>query len=357
MKRHLYAITALLVVAALTLPAVVLASVSASEDTVPEFVSYYGQLDANGKAIYDDLNSVDAETRELNIDLPVILTARSDDPDKAKGFVEKMIKSTLDDAFDALRLSSPRAYWAWTPTTVHKEYDITVSGNTATVSSLKIWISLVNYPADPDTGEPPSIQKMLDDLNAAVDGFSAEGKNTREKVLSINNYLVKLVTYEQDADKPENQFAHEAYGALADPKHRAVCDGYSKAFLLLCEKEGIECVVALGTSVPNMVNHAWNYVKMDNEKWYAMDVTWNDGNDNDYFLNGGSTFFQTHQQGVFLGSGHNTYPFNSPAISSTGYDEDTFDNWMYVLIRCLWAAVVAGILALVIYRYAKKNGR
>jgi len=360
MKSSLYTITALFVVAALTIPAVVFSTASVSEETASRFVSYYDQLDANGKAIYDSLDSVDAYTYDLNIDLPVILTARSDNADKAEEFIEKMIKSTIDDAFSALRLSSPKAYWAWTPTTVHHKCDIIVSGNTATASSVKLWASFVNYSKDPETGEPPSIQKMLDDLNAAVDGFSAGGGSTREKVLNINNYLAKTVTYDHNADTQEgSRYAHDAYGALADPNHYAVCDGYSKAFLLLCEKEGIESVVVTGTSIPSMGNHAWNYVKMDNKKWYAIDVTWNDGKDNKYFLKGGSSFFQTHHQGVFLAEGYNAYPFESPAISSSDYDEDTFDLWTYiwtvVLIKCLLATVIVGTLSFVLYKYAKKK--
>jgi hypothetical protein len=292
----------------------------------------------------------------LNIELPITLTAKMDEGDKAKEFIEKMVKDTIGDAFKALRLSSPRAYWGWLPSAPSTGSDITVTGSTATVTSVSVRVSFGDYPKDPDTGEFQGIQKMLDDLDAAVNGFHTNGKTTRDKVLDINNYLVKLVTYDPNATKQdESRYSHDAYGALADPKHIAVCDGYSKAFLLLCEKEEIECVVVMGAAVPSMVNHAWNYVKMDNGKWYAMDVTWNDRSDNAYFLKGGSSFFTEHQQGVFLSAGLSPDHFNSPVISKDGYDEDTFDHEMYILTRCLLAAAILGILCLVIYKHAKRN--
>ena len=51
----------------------------------------------------------------------------------------------------------------------------------------------------------------------------------------------------------------------------AVCDGYSKAFVLLCALEGIPCVRVGGTV--GSANHAWNKVYIDGE-WYEVDVTW-----------------------------------------------------------------------------------
>ncbi len=54
-------------------------------------------------------------------------------------------------------------------------------------------------------------------------------------------------------------------------KFNPICEGYSKAFKILCNKNGIECVLAVSA------DHMWNYVKMpDNQKWYGVDVTWND---------------------------------------------------------------------------------
>jgi len=351
-------LVALLIAAVFAVP--IAATISTHEsDGSSGFTSYYDQLDANGKAIFDALNSADADTTSIVVDLPIILTAHASDPIDAEGYVSDLITSTVGNAFKALRLSSPLAFWGWTPSSVPfspwNNTDLTITGNTATITTVSLQVSFGDYPVDPNTKEFQGIEKMLDDLNAAIDKFSTSSTSLRGKVLDINNYLVNLVTYDPNAPGNDmSRYAHDAYGALVDPNHYAVCDGYSEAFLLLCEKEGIDCVIVLGTGLPNLENHAWNYVKMDDGKWYAIDVTWNDdgNNDNPYFLDGGDTFFSTHQQGVFLTAGLMSYPFNSPALSSTGYDVNTGNQDLYSWIL---AAIIVMVIVVVLYRYAR-NG-
>ena len=54
----------------------------------------------------------------------------------------------------------------------------------------------------------------------------------------------------------------------------SVCSGYSKAFLYLCQKSGIECACVAGYTNSNE-KHAWNLVKLDNN-YYWVDSTWGD---------------------------------------------------------------------------------
>ncbi|MCL1811547.1 MAG: hypothetical protein FWG41_04960 [Methanomassiliicoccaceae archaeon] len=352
MNRTLIAAVAVLMAAFFIVPA---AAASADEsEGPPGFVSYYDQLDANSKAVFDAVNTADPETISIAVDLPIVLTATSDDPEDAKNYVRGLAEGAINNAFKVLRLSSPMAYWGWVPSSVWTVIDVEVVDNTATVSSLSLEISFSKYPVDPETEEFQGIKKMLDDLDAAIDKFHTDSGSVRGIVMDINNYLVNLVTYDPNyGNEKESRYAHDAYGALVDPNHYAVCDGYSKAFLLLCEKMGIECVIVQGTAVSNMENHAWNYVKMDNGKWYAIDVTWNDGSDNAYFLLGSDTFFYTHQQGVFLGSGILPYTFNSPVLSNNKYDPEPKDYSMYAWL--LGAAIVA-LMSFALYRHAKRSG-
>jgi len=59
-----------------------------------------------------------------------------------------------------------------------------------------------------------------------------------------------------------------------------VCEGYSRAFKVLCDYEGIDCVLAQGNQLDENGEiggaHMWNYVKMYDDKWYAVDCTAND---------------------------------------------------------------------------------
>lgn len=58
-----------------------------------------------------------------------------------------------------------------------------------------------------------------------------------------------------------------------------VCEGYARAFQVLCNKLNIPCVLVDGTAISFLNDepeeHMWNYVQLDGG-WYAIDVTWND---------------------------------------------------------------------------------
>ncbi|MDR3074775.1 MAG: hypothetical protein LBU30_01895 [Candidatus Methanoplasma sp.] len=348
MNRPTNLLTALAVVIMLTVPAV-MAVASPGSDGDGEFPSYYDQLDINGKAIYDAVESAGVDTLSLTIDLPVALTASSEEKGVASELVVNLADSMVNDVFKALRLSSPLAYWGWGASAVtYIKHEPDWESFTYTISSVTLSVSLDKYPPDPETGHEGTVRKMIDDLRKAIDGFSTKSTGTRDKIMDINNYIVDLVTYDPNAGKEgESLYSHDAYGALAAPDHHAVCDGYSKAFLLLCEKENIDCVIVLGTAVPRMENHAWNYVKMDNGSWYAIDVTWNDGSNNAYFLQGGANFFSEHQQGVYLGQGYTSYPFRNPPISISNYDSGGSGYEQYAWVLAI--AIVAMISIVLIY--------
>ncbi len=101
-----------------------------------------------------------------------------------------------------------------------------------------------------------------------------------EKIRAIHDYLVLNVTY--DGDLLNKTFQNDSNlgkyngfyleGVFIDK--RAVCEGISKAFSVLCNIEGIPCVQVIGvqTNNPNGVGHAWNKVYLDG-KWYVADAT------------------------------------------------------------------------------------
>lgn len=98
-----------------------------------------------------------------------------------------------------------------------------------------------------------------------------------EKVLSIYDYLVDVVSYDYDAyytsssDSTEkNNTCYYLEGVFE--QGRAVCDGKTKAFVLLCGIEGIDCVRAFGDSLKGGAGHAWNYVELGGV-WYLVDTT------------------------------------------------------------------------------------
>lgn len=58
-----------------------------------------------------------------------------------------------------------------------------------------------------------------------------------------------------------------------------VCEGYARAFKVVCDKLGIPCTLTTGLAKSSASSaseaHMWNYVQVGG-KWYAEDATWND---------------------------------------------------------------------------------
>lgn len=191
------------------------------------------------------------------------------------------------------------------------------------------------------------VNEIYTQLLTAVENFNVTGRNRYEKVKSIHDTLCDMITYTYaDASDPDSLMAHQPTGALL--KGKAVCEGYSEAMKLICDRENIPCIIVIGTG--NGGAHAWNYVQMEDGKWYGLDVTWDDQTNTyyDYFLVGsesvnavfGKTKFGNGSDGdgnhVNGGTHFSTalYTLSYPAITAQSYtgiipmwgSTATFDN-------------------------------
>ena len=120
------------------------------------------------------------------------------------------------------------------------------------------------------------IDEAKEKFNAVVDEIVSNApRNASDFEIEkyINDYLIDNCEYDHEAAENEKIIANEndAYGALVDKK--AVCEGYARAFQLLCTRLGLDCVNITGES--EGVGHQWNCVKIEGD-WYYVDVTWND---------------------------------------------------------------------------------
>jgi len=153
----------------------------------------------------------------------------------------------------------PEHFW------VLDSYSYVKSGNNV----LKIQPSYTMNSAQKDTA-----QKALNNAVAQLLQGLSSNMTDYERQMVLHNRLAYHCTYVNGTN------AHNAYGALVEKK--AVCDGYSRAFRILCKKAGIPCLIVRGTSVsPNSgesIGHAWNMVKIGGQ-YYHMDVTWGDTGD------------------------------------------------------------------------------
>ena len=119
-------------------------------------------------------------------------------------------------------------------------------------------------------------EKIYNQAKDVLRNIIYRGMSDYEKALAIYEYIVSSVTYDYDAASDvENIANHENacyYLEGVFLNGRAVCDGKSKAFVLLCGIEGIDAVREFGYSVDGTSGHAWNYVKID-DIWYVVDTT------------------------------------------------------------------------------------
>lgn len=135
-------------------------------------------------------------------------------------------------------------------------------------------------------------QKIIDKALAQDDLF--------DRVLVIHDSITEMTTYNASAPS----YKSEADGPLLYGE--ALCEGYAKAFMYLCQAVGIQCFCVAGYAGED---HMWNMLQLDGE-WYHMDVTWDDADTYEYFCVPDSQMFIDHTLRNF---------FPVPAATATKY--------------------------------------
>ena len=169
-------------------------------------------------------------------------------------------------------------------------------------STDSVYLTLIDEYA---TAEARTI--MNNNILAMISDFKTnnnyESMSNYKKIETINKYISNKISYAKDSsNNPEDAYwAHNLEGFVNSTYNKGVCECYAKACSLLTNVVGIDSllVTGLASSGGSTGGHAWNYVKLD-DKWYGLDVTWNDsdsimqiGNGN-YFLVGSNKMSQDH---------------------------------------------------------------
>lgn len=136
-------------------------------------------------------------------------------------------------------------------------------------------------------GDELTIQRARLDkaVNKILETAPVQGSDY-EKELFVNNWLIDNCEYDEDAVTMHREQRRirgneqDVYGALVEGK--AVCEGYARAFQLLCTKLNLDCSIVEGYALEKQKDgkqsrtpHVWNCIKL-NDAWYYVDVTWND---------------------------------------------------------------------------------
>lgn len=131
-------------------------------------------------------------------------------------------------------------------------------------------IGIVNTP-EKYLGE---LQK-LNDIATSILSSIKEGMSDYDKLKVIHDGFINWGDYGDMTGAD----AGNIRGALINKK--AVCEGFARAGLYLCQRAGLKCIYVEGQLRTSSVNdtwgnHAWNFVQL-NGKWYLMDLTTDGG--------------------------------------------------------------------------------
>lgn len=149
-------------------------------------------------------------------------------------------------------------------------------------------------PVFASVGSGVKLAQLYQKARDVLTTYISDDMSELEKVAVIYDWIVSVVDYDYAvADIKEDTVNYNAFyleGVFDD--HRAVCDGKSKAFVLLCGMEGIKAVRVCGYANEQLQDyidnnnlsgcgHAWNKVLIDVDgdgarEWYAVDTTWGD---------------------------------------------------------------------------------
>ncbi len=131
-----------------------------------------------------------------------------------------------------------------------------------------------------------SMTNSIQEFNDRVDSIlknSPQGSRY-DKVQYFNHWLTHHNSYNtlygKTDDLPTIMFSPLSALRESTGEEGPVCEGYSRAFKILCDRSNIPCVLAVGFAKGSVngrgESHMWNEVQMENQNWYAVDVTWND---------------------------------------------------------------------------------
>lgn len=217
------------------------------EDTIPDkCTSRYGylSLDISEKEIYNSIvDGAKNYAGEVKIS-------------------REITKERLEEICEMIFIEENSLYY------LSDEYTVTMNALTGKVTSV-----ILEYKYDFE--ELAYLNTMTEEKVAEILSETDENMSDVDKLKIFHDKIIFGCRYET-----EGRYVGTPFGALVDGN--ALCEGYARAMAILCNKAGIENMIATGTqyntdSDGNTTEeaHMWNMIKVDGE-WYNMDVTWDD---------------------------------------------------------------------------------
>ena len=379
MKRRIFfAIAAYLTAWTLMLFPSYAAQGSAQTDpTYPDSVYYYSQLTVGGKAIYDAVTDQSNRQRliegePITVGTPFSITIpQNPTQDEYNALVESFsaeqqrlqsIAQYHADAAAAINRDRSDLFWmnGFQTSTVCTVDGERVSGSFSFALGKTYTLALVvTLPLGSDwDGLDATDRDLFEDIDTlamAVKRLSVramdKGPSYYEQLRYVNEQLCLYNDYNTVAAEGNYplRYPWTALSALdqltdendANGSLKPVCEGYARALKLVCDELGIPCILVGGTG--NGENHLWNYVRLENGYWYAIDVTWNDGTrSEDYFLVGKDVMDKSHVPSGYVMSSGQTISFVYPDLSQDTYRPTDFSLSATLHNEAISSAVIGG---------------
>ena len=271
--------------------------------------SFYSRLNTRQKACYRALESISIDKILASPDRRVLMEIEGITGTRIKGQAsngafkpagdsdtQKQYKSMDNDMLAGLvALRYDRPDLLWLEGGVGPSYTFTTTKGSAygTVSRAGFRFSL------PYSGGEKVMRAQMMEAAQNLAAQAGRERDTYSRLLAAHNLIAAQARYNYTPDtEMERKLTHSAYSALiAGDRYEPVCDGYSKAFKLVCDMLRIPCILV------SSKDHMWNNVKMDDGRWYNVDLTWDDGRGT-----GDTTYFLVGSQSVVGGSAFQNQP-------------------------------------------------
>lgn len=203
--------------------------------------------------------------------------------DENFGAARAQLKYIVQAAVDAFSYDHPEVFWfrgcnyTFSYGYTRRE-DGSCQGYISSSVKLQLGIKEIETDAHKDMGAfMASVENTASMLQEKLENASIP-----EKAEEIHDYICRLATY-KGADDPGNLVVHSARPAFLGTDHGFVCEGYAKTMKILCDRLGVNCACVSGpaksASSGTAGPHMWNYVQLEDGKWYLVDATWDDTKD------------------------------------------------------------------------------
>lgn len=305
----------------------------------------------------------------------------------------KTLKSNIFASFVAFDMDHPEVFWL-TGSTKVRVTSVTKGDKSTAYFFLVLADDKDFNMLQPDYKVAGSLEagiKLRDDsaakILASVTASIPANADRKTKVQALNKWLTLNNEYNRTPDLTTIGYRpHRSISALAGSTgtNGPVCDGYSRAFKLLCDRLGVPCMLQCGNAFVKAgaapEYHMWNQIQMEDGNWYGVDICWNDplvngapapvsGKENESWLFagrdtmiGGLKFADSHQvqaqsdgDGTYFSS-LNIYLSGFDSSLITGFEDVGLGDWFYDYVRTLCdKGIMEGTSAATFRPYATSN--